>query len=190
MRAHLAAALIGIACIVAPAAPRAALVQTSGPASPGTYLDVSLTWPTPLNVAIDEIDINLGPFDSSVLATPTVTVHPGGLLDSADGCQTEFACLIGTNSTVSFLHSQLPFGPGELLDYRFQVLSVPENHTTTISVEVIPAMGGDGVPVGDLPASLTNPSLVVQIVPEPSSGLLAVIGVLLIGAIRARSRTI
>jgi len=183
MRAHLRAALIGIACIAAAmSSAHAALVQSSFLATPGGNLDLSLSldkdWPLNTGEVIDEIDITLH-FDASVLQFSGAAVHPGGLLDSPD-----VLASADVYSSASFFLHQTSFGPGSLIDYHFHVLPAPSSFMTTISADVVASMGGDLVPVTDIaPSSLK----LVQSVPEPSSPVLVIAGLMLLGIARVRA---
>jgi hypothetical protein len=184
MRAHFTAALICIAAAMSSA--HAALVESSFLASPGGNLDLSLfldkAWPLGPGEVIDQIDITLG-LDPSALEFIGAEVHPGGPLD-APCQQVPSACFPDVITSVSFFESQKLFGPGALIDYHFHVLPAPSSFMTTISVDVVASMGGDSVPVTDIaPSSLK----LVQSVPEPSSPLMVVVGLLSLGLARIRA---
>lgn len=195
MRAQFIRILIGIACLAAMTQTQAGLVVSGpSPLTPGSVFDVSLSldqpWPLASNEVIDQIDLTLH-FDSTLLQFVGAAVHSGGLLDSADVFMGSPPDVI---SAPLFFQSQNSFGPGFLIDYRFQVLPLPPGSgpiiLTKISADVIPSMGGDAVPVTDLaPPSLTSPSLTLQVmaVPEPSPWMAVVVGFAVLFAMRVRA---
>ena len=187
MRARFRAALIVIACVAAAmSTAHAALVQTSFLATPGGNLDLSLsldkTWPLGPDEVITQLNITLG-FDDTALEFVSAEIHPGGPLDAP--CQVvPFSCWADVITSAAFFESQTSFGPGTLVDYHFHVLPAPSSFMTTISADVMASMGGDSVPVTDIaPSSLK----LVQSVPEPSSPVLVIAGLLLLGFVRVRA---
>jgi hypothetical protein len=188
------AALIGLACgwcMAASAQAQANLVLTApAQVEPGQSFSVFLSlegpWPLDPSEVVDQVDITLT-YDAAVLLFVNPPV-PGDLLPESNAFG-----VFGEVSTVSFLFPQNPFGPGGLLEYRFEVLpealqalaGVPDKRTS-ITASVVPSMivgdQGDLHPLAQLPAATTG----VQVVPEPSAWLLMIAG--LSGLILVRGR--
>jgi hypothetical protein len=179
------AALIGLACcwcMAAPAQALANLVLTGpGQVEPGqsfsVFLSLSDPWPLAPSEVVDQVDITLT-YDAAVLLFISPAI-PGDLLPESNAFG-----VFDQVSTVSFLFPQNPFGPGGLLEYRFEVLpgalqalvGSPDTRTT-ITASVVPSMivgdQGDLQALAELPPGTTS----VQVVPEPSAWLLLIAGI-------------